>query len=458
MSRERRSPLTRLALPVFVPSLVWSTGYGALDPVVVLAALALGMSQSSASALAGASGVVIVATGPAMGALISGIGDKRSFIAGTLIAEAALALLLAALLAPRAVWAQGALIAGILALAVSSNLWSLARQAYVAESVPPHWRARGMSMLGGMLRLGKMVGPGAGAVAIAWWGLPGSIWFQVVATAAALGFVLVFTLPSPELLGDASGDEGAAGASPIDEVGAQAPSAPLPEASVEPEAPTDVPDGLGAAALDPVLAQARPVRERADRRSVLLLATCVLVLALVRTNRQVVIPLLGTHLGVSNELISATFAISTLLDVAVFYPSGRITDRYGRRAALIPTLLAMGVGFCLLATVTSTAWFIAAACLVGFGNGLGAGIVMTIGADLSPDVDRSKFLGVWQSLSTIGTVVGPFLVSAIVAVSDVEWATAITGFLGLAGAAWSWFWVPVAYRRIGIDERGRRLS
>ncbi len=307
--REPRSPLTRLALPVFIPSLVWSTGYGALDPVVVLAALALGMSQSSASALA-----------------------------------------------------------------VSSNLWSLARQAYVAESVPPHWRARGMSMLGGMLRLGKMVGPGAGA-----------------------------------------------------------------------------------AALDPVLAQARPVRERADRRSVLLLATCVLVLALVRTNRQVVIPLLGAHLGVSNELISATFAISTLLDVAVFYPSGRITDRYGRGTALIPTLLAMGVGFCLLATVTSTAWFIAAACLVGFGNGLGAGIVMTIGADLSPDVDRSKFLGVWQSLSTIGTVVGPFLVSAIVAVSDVEWATAITRILGLAGAAWSWFWVPVAYRRIGIDERGRGL-
>lgn len=421
-------------MPVFVPSLVWSTGYGALDPVVVLAALALGFSQSWASALSGASGLVIVLTGPTIGALISRIGDRLSFLVGTLIAEGSLALLLASLFAHNAPWAKAALVVGILALAVSSNLWSLARQAYVAESVPPHWRARGMSMLGGMLRLGKMIGPGAGAVAIAWWGLPGSIWFQAAATAVALGLVLAFTAPTPTLLAEEDDQEAS---------------------SVRPTRGSFA-DGAGEVD-DPILSAVRPHREKADRRAVLVLATCVLVLAIARTNRQVLIPLLGTKLGISNEVISATFAISTVLDVAVFYPSGRISDRFGRRAALIPTLLAMGIGFCVLATTSSTRGFIAAASLIGFGNGLGAGIVMTIGADLSPDVERSKFLGVWQSLSTIGTVLGPFLVSFIVWARDVVWATGITGALALLGAVWAWVWVPIAYRWIGIDERGRRL-
>ena len=426
MSSSRRSPLVRLALPVFVPSFIWSSGYSALDPVVVIGALSLGFTQSRASALSGLSGLVIVLCGPLIGSLITRIGDRRAFILGTLIAETALAGLLTSLLAPHKPWVKVVYVLGLIALAVASNLWSLARQAYVAESLPPTWRARGMSMLGAMLRLGMMVGPGVGALAIAWWDLPGALWYQVVATLVALGFILAFTLPSPQVLMGGAPDE---------------PVAPGPQADT------------AASASQPT----RPMREKPDLRAVVTLASCVLVLGIVRTNRAVIIPLLGSHMGIPVEVISLTFAISTVLDVAVFYPSGRLSDRFGRRASLIPTMLTMGVGFVVLSQTSSVAGFIAASSLIGLGNGLGAGIIMTMGADLSPDVDRSRFLGLWQSLSTIGTVAGPFLVSATVWAAGVVWAAVVTGVLALVGAAWSWFLVPVAYRWIGIDERGRPL-
>lgn len=54
-------------MPVFVHSLVWAAGYGALDPVAVFAALSLGFSQSWASALSGAAGLIIVLIGPTIG-------------------------------------------------------------------------------------------------------------------------------------------------------------------------------------------------------------------------------------------------------------------------------------------------------------------------------------------------------------------------------------------------------
>ncbi len=174
------SPLTRLALPVYVPSLIWSTGSGALAPVMVLAALSLGYSQSMASTIAGISGLVGVLTGPWAGRRITRWGDRPAFITGTVLAVVSLAVTLVALAAPGQRWGQIAYLLGIIALSVSANIWSLARQAYVAESVPVGYRARAMSMLGGMLRLGQLIGPAAGSVAIAVWGLPGSFWLRAI--------------------------------------------------------------------------------------------------------------------------------------------------------------------------------------------------------------------------------------------------------------------------------------
>lgn len=72
--------------------------------------------------------------------------------------------------------------------------------------------------------------------------------------------------------------------------------------------------------------------------------------------------------------------------------------------------------------------------VTGFGNGMGAGINMTLGADFAPPDRRAEFRGVWR-FGDIGTPGGPLLLSAITALSTLGIATMTTGGVGLAGAA-----------------------
>lgn len=435
------SPLTRLALPVYVPSLIWSTGSGALAPVMVLAALSLGYSQSAASTIAGISGLVGVLTGPWVGRRITRWGDRPAFVTGTLLAVVSLAVTLVALAHPGQRWGQIAYVLGIVALALSANIWSLARQSYVAESVPVGYRARAMSMLGGMLRLGQLIGPAVGSVAIALWDLPGSFWLQIVTTLVALGFVLGFVLPDP--------NPGASASELVEE-----------ETQDEEWEEQGAPPSTGSDPAHPHPADLRrpPLRERADTGATALLSIGIIILGLVRANRAVIIPLWGHQLGIADHTISATFAASAVLDSLMFYPAGRISDRFGRRSDLLPTLAIMGAGFIAMALWTSPVGFVVTACIIGFGNGFGSGIVMTMGADLSPDVNRSQFLGLWQSISQIGSTVGPFAVAALVHAFGVASSAWVTGIVSLLGGVWFMVTVPRAYARLGVDDRGRPLE
>ncbi|AMS05779.1 MFS transporter [Acidipropionibacterium acidipropionici] len=166
----------------------------------------------------------------------------------------------------------------------------------------------------------------------------------------------------------------------------------------------------------------------------------------------------GSQLGIAPHAINLTFAAGAVMDAAVFYPSGRLSDRFGRRASLIPTLAIMGLGFLGMGLWRSVTGFVVCACIIGLGNGFGAGIVMTMGADLSPDVDRSTFLGMWQSIQQAGMTAGPFIVSGMVAGFGVGASVWVTGGVSLAAVIYCLAMVPRAYARMGVDDRGRPLD
>ena len=90
--------------------------------------------------------------------------------------------------------------------------------------------------------------------------------------------------------------------------------------------------------------------------------------------------------------------------------------------------------------------------LIAAGNGLGAGIVMTLGADASPTEGRSQFLGAWRLCGDIGNSGGPLLVSAVAAVAPLAVACLTLGVLGLAGAGWVGYWTG----RVDRDRRTTR--
>ena len=100
--------------------------------------------------------------------------------------------LVACLLVPTA-WGLAIAIA---ATGVAGAVWGLARQAYLSEAVPIEMRARALSTLGGVQRIGSFIGPFLGAFAMRFLGTDGAYWVHLVAAVLACG-VLV-SLPDIE--------------------------------------------------------------------------------------------------------------------------------------------------------------------------------------------------------------------------------------------------------------------
>jgi MFS family permease len=75
---------------------------------------------------------------------------------------------------------------------------------------------------------------------------------------------------------------------------------------------------------------------------------------------------------------------------------------------------------------------------MGFGNGIGSGIVMTLAADISPAIGRPTFLGIWRELADAGSGVGPVILSAVSAVVGLGAGIVVSGFIGFAAALWAW--------------------
>ena len=87
--------------------------------------------------------------------------------------------------------------------------------------------------------------------------------------------------------------------------------------------------------------------------------------------------------------------------------------------------------------------------IIAIGNGLGSGIVMTLGADAAPEDGRSQFLGAWRLCGDIGNTGGPLLVSAVAAVAPLATACLVVGLLGLAGTGWVGYWT----RQVDLSRR-----
>jgi MFS family permease len=117
-------------------------------------------------------------------------------------------------------------------------------------------------------------------------------------------------------------------------------------------------------------------------------------------------------------------------------------------------VLSMAVACLLLPLATSAASVALVMALIACGNGLGSGIVMTLGADAAPAEGRSQFLGAWRLCGDIGNTGGPLLVSAVAAVAPLAVASVTVGVLCLAGAGWVGHWTRrVDLARAALSRR-----
>ena len=169
-------------------------------------------------------------------------------------------------------------------------------------------------------------------------------------------------------------------------------------------------------------------------------------LSAMRQARVYLLPLWGVSLGLDAQTIALVVGLTGALEFALFYSSGQIMDRWGRLWACLPAMLLMGGAFLGLAFThdleAATAWFVAGAVLVGIGNGVSSGILMTLGADVAPPAQPAAFLGSWRTLSDAGAASAPLLIAGVTAAASLPVATAVIGVIGLIGALGFWRFVP----------------
>lgn len=384
--------LRSLGLTVYGPSFLFAIGQGAVIPIVALQAKDLGATVALASLAVALRGIGTMLFDLPAGALVARLGERRAMAVGT-------GILIVALLGCVASPSFLPFAAFMLLMGCGWSMWLLARLTYVSDVMPVHLRGRALSTLGGVNRVGNFVGPFLGAAAIALTGLDGAYYVHIVLAVA--GCALLFLVPDPHA------------------------------------------DSRGPAhGSVPFVAVAR------THRSVFLTAgVAALCIGVLRATRQAILPLWADRVGLDAAQVALIFGIAAGMDMTLFYPAGSLSDRMGRKWVAIPCLAILATGFLLL-PLTGTFWTIAAvATVLGFGNGMGSGIVMTLGADFSPIRGRAEFLGVWRLVGDLGTAGGPLLAAGVAGVASLAAASVLTGAIGMAGALLVVFRVPEPLHR-----------
>ena len=187
---------------------------------------------------------------------------------------------------------------------------------------------------------------------------------------------------------------------------------------------------------------------RSHRRVLATVGVAVVILGASRSLRISLLPLWAEHLGLSASTTSLIFAGAAAIDVLFILPGGWLMDTRGRMVVAVPVVLSMAVA-CLLLPLTESAASVALVmALIATGNGLGSGIVMTLGADSAPTEGRPQFLGAWRLCGDIGNCGGPLMVSAVAAVAPLATACIVVGLLALVGSGWVGYWT----RRVDLSR------
>ncbi|MFN8647627.1 MAG: MFS transporter [Gemmatimonadales bacterium] len=153
-----------------------------------------------------------------------------------------------------------------------------------------------------------------------------------------------------------------------------------------------------------------------------------------------ILPFFASDLGATPERIGwliAAFSIAQLI-AAPFW--GRLSDRYGRRPALVIGLLASAIAYVVFAYSTSV-WMLFLSRLVQGAGGGTTGVAQAYVADTVKPRDRAKALG-WLSASTnVGVTLGPVIGGLATHLSRSA-PGLIAAALCLVNAWFAWRWLP----------------
>jgi MFS family permease len=162
------------------------------------------------------------------------------------------------------------------------------------------------------------------------------------------------------------------------------------------------------------------------------------------------LPYYALKLAASPEMIGAITASYSVAQLMAAPLWGAVSDRYGRRPALLAGLLASAVAFAIFGFADSLWLLFFMRIIQGAGGGT-TGVAQAYVADTVAPEHRAQALGWLSSATAVGFMLGPVLGSFAT-----SWGTAAPGLMAsglcLLNVAFAWKWLPESKPPRGVDE------
>ena len=171
---------------------------------------------------------------------------------------------------------------------------------------------------------------------------------------------------------------------------------------------------------------------------------------------MIVLPLLPFYaldLDASPEMIGwliASFSIAQLVAAPLW---GRVSDRYGRRPALLIGLTASAVAYVVFGFAGSF-WLLLLSRLVQGAGGGTTGVAQAYVADTTAPADRARALGWLSAATSAGVIFGP-AIGSFAAHLGKEAPGLVAASLCLVNVLFAWRWLPESRRRDDGPARPR---
>ncbi len=346
-------------------------------PVLPLYLRDNGLSYQLVTSVLAAAGVGALVGQVPIGAVISRLGEWRVVIGATLLLGVSItALGLTTTTVALAVFR--------FAGGIGNTGWTLSRSSFVSTWVEPHVRGRVSSTFGGVIRAAWLTGPLLGGFVASRYGFTAA--FAVTGAVTLAGIVPLLSIRARQTM-----------------------PAPRPR--------TDRP-------------RLREILRR-NRGPLVAAGAVQICVTAAREGRFAVIPLLGAALGLDVAKVGILVAVGAASDLLLFPLAGWLMDRFTRLAASVPALSLFAVGLFVAAAATTPTVLMLGAAITGLGNGIGAGTMLTLGADIAPRADASRFLSLLGSVRDAGRVLGPLAVGVVADQVGLPASAVVLGILAL---------------------------
>jgi MFS family permease len=485
--------LSQLVLPIYLPSFLNIVAMSIAYPVIPLFAQnVLGASTGMVGLIVASQGVGKMLANIPSGLVTVSFGDRFAVCAGFATQAVAGGLMA---IAPN----TACLVAAELCMGISGSLLQVGRQSYMKEAVGTSLRGRALALIGGTTRVGSILGPLLGGWVYTSVSPRAALALQVVFASIGLVFTFMFMAGSSrppstaniakveiDSHGGAQKKKNEGEYEMVDaEDGTDTDTSLLEEEKASPKETTPV--SLGSIWLE-------------HWRVLCSVALYGGILFIARTARDLLLPLVSNACGASEYQVGQISSFSYFADTLLFYVSGVLMDKYGRKCNGVLSPLILFWGFLQLSAnlprssdiaptsiesggsmhvsmnltylvpgnattaslrrlftepaalvsgeLTFTGLY-AAAGILGLGNGVSSGLVMTLGSDVAPmnPEARGLFLGLFRMFTDGGITLGSLLVGAVAELLSLRAACAAAAASAAFAAAHLFFCVEETLRR-----------